>query len=60
VALRLGDVRKALRLLNSAPISPKTEATVAALRKLHPAGSNPSQCLLMSLPGFLLTSLKRL
>ena len=27
-ALRLGDVKKALQLLNSAPIAPKTEATL--------------------------------
>ena len=40
-ALRLGDVRKALQMLNSAPIAPKTEATLAALKKLHPAGDNP-------------------
>ena len=36
-ALRLGDVRKALQLLNSAPIAPKTDATLKCLRKLHPA-----------------------
>ena len=40
-ALRLGDVRKALQMLNSAPIAPKTEATLAALKKLHPMGDNP-------------------
>ena len=27
-ALRIGDVRKALQMLNSAPIAPKTEATL--------------------------------
>jgi hypothetical protein len=41
-ALRLGDVSKALRLLNSAPIAPKTDATLQCLKKLHPAGINPS------------------
>ena len=40
-ALRLGDVRKALQMLNSAPIAPKTEATLERLRKLHPAGDDP-------------------
>jgi hypothetical protein len=40
-ALRLGDVRKALQLLNSAPIAPKTQATLALLRKLHPKGEKP-------------------
>ena len=35
-ALRLGDVRKALQMLNSAPIAAKTPATLANLRKLHP------------------------
>ena len=39
--LRLGDVRKALQMLNSAPIAPKTEATLASLKKLHP-GDNPA------------------
>ena len=39
-ALRLGDIRKALQMLNSAPIAPKTEATLAALRKLNPPGDN--------------------
>jgi len=41
-ALRLGDVRKALQMLNSAPIAPKTDATLERLRKLHPVGANPS------------------
>src|SRR5687767_2357538 len=29
------------KCLNSAPIAPKTEATLAALKKLHPTGDNP-------------------
>ena len=37
----MGDVRKALQLLNSAPIAPKTEATLERMRKLHPVGANP-------------------
>jgi hypothetical protein len=41
-AIRLGDVRKALQTLNSAPIAPKTDATLALLRKLHPQGDNPA------------------
>ena len=41
-ALRLGDVRKALQLLNSAPIAPKTEATLNALKSLHPTAPNPA------------------
>ena len=41
-ALRLGDVRKALQMLNSAPIAPKNEVTLACLRKLHPTGENPA------------------
>jgi hypothetical protein len=40
-ALRMGDTRKALQLLNSAPIAPKTEATLDRLRKLHPGGTDP-------------------
>ena len=32
-ALRLGDIRKALQMLNSAPIAPKTDATLERLRK---------------------------
>jgi len=35
-ALRLGDVKKALRTLHSAPIAPKGEAT-KALEALHPS-----------------------
>jgi hypothetical protein len=38
----LGDVRKALQMLNSAPIAAKTPATLANLRKLHPQGDNPA------------------
>ena len=41
-ALRIGDVSKALRLLNSAPIAPKTEETLKCLKKLHPQGKPPS------------------
>ena len=41
-ALRLGDVRKALQMLNSAPIAAKTQATLDRLRKLHPAGEDPT------------------
>ena len=41
-ALRIGDVRKALQLLNSAPIAPKNEATLKCLRKLHPASDIPT------------------
>ena len=40
-ALRLGDVRKALQVLNSAPIAPKTPETLERLRKLHPVGEKP-------------------
>lgn len=40
-ALRLGDVRKALQMLNSAPIAPKNDSTLKCLRKLHPPGENP-------------------
>ena len=41
-ALRIGDVRKALQMLNSAPIAEKTPATLACLHKLHPKGDNPA------------------
>jgi hypothetical protein len=41
-ALRLGDVKKALQTLNSAPIAAKTEATLACLKKLHPIGPPPA------------------
>src|SRR6185312_14064938 len=40
-ALRLGDVKKSLRLLISAPLADKGPETVAALRKLHPGGPDP-------------------
>jgi hypothetical protein len=41
-ALRMGDVCKALQMLNSAPIAPKTEATLRCLRDLHPKGPIPA------------------
>ena len=41
-ALRLGDVRKALQLFVSAPIAPKSDATFAALKALHPPVSAPA------------------
>ena len=41
-ALRLGDTRKALQMLNSAPIAAKTEATLERMKKLHPLGDNPT------------------
>ena len=50
-ALRLGDVKKALQILNAAPFAAKDEATLIALRKLprgkgafsrHSAFSRPS------------------
>jgi hypothetical protein len=41
-ALRMGDVRKALQMLNSAPIAPKTDATFQRLRDLHPKGPIPA------------------
>jgi hypothetical protein len=37
----MGDVRKALQLLNSAPIAPKTDATLQRLKDLHPEGPLP-------------------
>ena len=40
-ALRLGDVRKALQMLNSAPIAAKTKDTLDRMRKLHPQGEDP-------------------
>ena len=40
-ALRLGVVKKALRLLCSAPLADKGEETLAALKKLHPTGPEP-------------------
>jgi len=41
-ALRLGDVKKALQILNAAPFAPKEESTLISLRKLHPEGKPPS------------------
>jgi hypothetical protein len=41
--LRMGDVKKALQALNSAPIAPKTEATFKLLQALHPDGPIPPQ-----------------
>jgi len=38
-ALRIGDVKKALQVLNAAPFAPKDESTLIALRKLHPKAS---------------------
>ena len=40
-ALRLGDVRKALQVLNSAPVAAKTPETLERLRKLHPTRAKP-------------------
>ena len=51
-ALRLGDVRKALQMLNSAPIAAKTPATLANLRKLHPNGENPAPIPHQEVPHF--------
>jgi len=51
-ALRLGDVRKALQMLNSAPIAAKTPATLANLRKLHPQGDNPAPLPHQDVPRF--------
>ena len=51
-ALRLGDVRKALQMLNSAPIAAKTPATLACLRKLHPQGENPAPVPHQEVPRF--------
>ena len=45
-ALRDGDVHKALRIITDAPLAPKNEATLAELRKLHPAGNPPHPQLL--------------
>ena len=42
-ALRLGDVKKALRLLVSAPLADKGPDTVAALRKLLPTVQSQSR-----------------
>ena len=40
-ALRMGDVKKALQMLNSAPIAPKTKETLDRMRKLHSPGADP-------------------
>jgi hypothetical protein len=40
-ALRMGDVKKALQLLNSAPLAPATEETFQRLKDLHPQGPLP-------------------
>jgi hypothetical protein len=42
-ALRLGDVRKALRIINDAPLAPKNDATFKELQKLHPSGKPSPQ-----------------
>ena len=49
-ALRMGDVRKALQMLNSAPIAAKTAETLARLRKLHPKGENPAPIVPQEVP----------
>jgi hypothetical protein len=41
-ALRLGDVKKALQVLSSAPFAPPGPATVKALVDLHPGAAPPS------------------
>ncbi len=51
-ALRLGDVRKALQMLNSAPIAAKTPATLANLRTLHPQGDTPAPLPPQEVPRF--------
>ena len=51
-ALRMGDVRKALQMLNSAPIVAKTEATLERLRKLHPVGDDPAPAPRQETPRF--------
>ena len=43
-AVRLGDVKKGLQKLVSAPIAPKTPETLECLKKLHPSGKPPRQC----------------
>ena len=40
--LRIGDVKKALQVLNAAPFAPKDESTLIALRKLHPLLFSPT------------------
>ena len=51
-ALRMADVRKALQMLNSAPIAPKTEATLRCLRDLHPRGPLPTPIPIRETPHF--------
>ena len=51
-ALRMADVRKALQMLNSAPIAPKTEATLRCLRDLHPRGPIPTPIPIRETPHF--------
>ena len=40
-SVAVGDVKKALRLLVSAPLADKGPETIAALKKLHPVGPEP-------------------
>src|ERR1700709_120244 len=40
-ALREGDVKKALRIINALPLAPKTDETFKELVKLHPQGAPP-------------------
>lgn len=58
-ALRLGDVRKALQMLNSAPIAAKTDATLERMRKLHPKGDNPTPGLKRDAPHFKVDVVRR-
>ena len=51
-ALRIGDVRKALQMLNAAPIAAKTKETLERMRKLHPKGENPAPGPSRELPRF--------
>jgi len=51
-ALRIGDVQKALRILQAAPLAPKNEATFAKLQKLHPAGKPPAPSQVFTAPTF--------
>ena len=51
-ALRLGDVKKALRTLCSAPIAPKCDATFQALEALHPQSSIPASLPDSGVPSF--------
>jgi hypothetical protein len=52
LALRMADVRKALQMLNSAPIAPKTERTLQCLRDLHPKGPIPAPIQVRDAPHF--------